>query len=149
MRIGLGEDRVQRSEHFSAKWKLAVREWGKIRLHVAHRAKAFLRKFLRSSETSASACFREPVCSVMLFWPVDTSSWATTKRDTLKGGFWGGGRVFQTAYIKCLPFLLLPSVLSVLWVCLKSAGYSINKAPRYGLWSPCIYHIVTAMKPKV
>lgn len=26
MRIGLGEDRVQRSEHFSAKWKLAVTE---------------------------------------------------------------------------------------------------------------------------
>lgn len=35
--------------------------------------------FRRNGETSVSACFKEPVCSVMLFWPVDTSSSATTK----------------------------------------------------------------------
>ena len=41
--------------------------------------------FLWNSQTSALACFREPVCSVMLFWPVDTSSSATTKGDSFEG----------------------------------------------------------------
>lgn len=31
------------------------------------------------------ACFREPVCSIMLFWPVDTLSSATTKGDSVEG----------------------------------------------------------------
>lgn len=40
--------------------------------------------FLRNSKTPALVRFREPVCSVMLFWPVDTSSSATTKGDSFE-----------------------------------------------------------------
>lgn len=97
--------------------------------------------FLRNCETLAPARFREPVCSVMLFWPVDTSSSATTKGRLIRGEERDG---FQTAYIKCLLLLPSPSTLPVLWVCLTSAGYSTNKAPCYGLRSHCIYLTVTA-----
>lgn len=91
-----------------AKWKLAVKEQGKYVFMLHTELKPFItdNDFLRNSETSALACFREPVCSVMLFWPVDTSSSATTKGDTFEGGT-------ETAF-KCLLFLLSPSVLHVL-----------------------------------
>lgn len=71
-----------------AKWKLAVKEQGKYVSMLHTELKPFItdNNFLRNSETSALACFREPVCSVMLFWPVDTSSSATTKGDTFEGG---------------------------------------------------------------
>ena len=77
MRIGLIE--LKEGTSFSA-----VKERGKYVFRVAHRAKAF-QNGERVSETSALACFREPVCSVMLFWPVDTSSSATTKGDSFEG----------------------------------------------------------------
>ncbi len=75
--------------------------------------------FLRNGETSALACFRDPVCSVMLFWPMDTSSSITTNGGSSDGRRRDG---FQTAYIKCLLLLLSPSVLPVLWVCRTVCG---------------------------
>lgn len=71
------------SERFSVRWKIGHWRARAVRFHAARRAESLSgrKDFLRNSETSASACFGEPVCSVMLFWPVDTSSSAATKGD--------------------------------------------------------------------
>lgn len=103
MKIGLREDGAKKRElfwHFSLRWKLAAKEQGKqvSMLHTERKPFRTGRDFLRNSETPALACFRERVCSVMLFGPVDTSSSATTKGASLVGEEGDG---FQTAYIKC------------------------------------------------
>lgn len=93
MNTGLVENRAERrnsveqSEHLSVRWKLAVKEQRKSVSTLQTELKPFRaeKDFLRNSETTALARFGEPVCSIMLFWPVDTSSSATTKGDGLEG----------------------------------------------------------------
>ncbi len=102
---------------WDGKWGKRVSEWREI--------------FLRNSQSSAFACCGEPVCSVMLFWPVDTSSSATTKGDSFAGR---RETAFKQNILNVFLLLLSPPVLPVLWVCLTSAGYGANKAPL--LWSP-------------